>query len=504
MVTSHTFLTFLILLSLCSSWFPLLPFNHAYPLEKPASVPASTHPTVPQVAILQMYNGVHFFQRLGDLTRLNKQRYASRHGYEFIESTPHGTNGLFRQVPCDTEGSIKREGQPDCYIDNNQGWSIDRQRAPTFGKIKLTLAACAGRKNWWILWSDADAIIVNQTVKLESIIDDGYDMMMTVDWLMINAGVILWKCSDWNIQFLSKVYDERQFDKARALDQSALQSLLDGLHPRERDLHIKFVPKYALNVYLEEYRPGDFLVHMAGKLYEATENGLYAIANQLDLFSKVEDLEGIKSFFESRYLLGMYSGLCPIQLGQSQHDCKYGDPRRMKLNESLGSMSIPNRYRHVGLRYSWLKNWKDKYDAPDWNRKKKEMPVVEMPQIPLLAAEHDENSAPQVPTARKGTDGELNAGMMHEALSKRSEGATNNKQRSRVANAEVEEEKRVNPDVKPEEQAQAQEKGSALSWFSASLIIMVLLVVFLAGPGLLQKAKLMWKRRQSMRAHKAV
>ena len=32
---------------------------------------------------------------------------------------------------------------------------------------------------------------------------------------------------------------------------------------------------------------------------------------------------------------------------------------------------MPNRYRHVGLRYFWLGNWKDKYDVPGWNVFKK-------------------------------------------------------------------------------------------------------------------------------------
>lgn len=192
---------------------------------------------------------------------------------------------------------------------------------------------------------------------------------------MLNAGMLLIKCSDWSKQFLNSVYNARQFDTARALDQSSFQQHIDNLTKSEADEHIKVVPKYAINVYLEEYRPGDFLVHMAGKLYEATEAGLFAIANQLDILSMVDDKEDIKAFFRSPALLNYYSGLCPVKYGEKQHSCKQDDPRRIFLNETLGSMSYPNRYRHVGLRYYWLGDWKDKYDVSGWNTKRKPFPM---------------------------------------------------------------------------------------------------------------------------------
>lgn len=195
---------------------------------------------------------------------------------------------------------------------------------------------------------------------------------------MLNAGVLLIRCSDWSKQFLTSVYNARQFDKARALDQSSFQEHIDNLTKSETDEHIKVVPKYAINVYLEEYRPGDFLVHMAGKLYEATEAGLFAIANQLDILSMVDDKEDIEAFFRSPALLNYYCGLCPVKYGEKQRSCKRDDPRRIFLNESLGSMSYPNRYRHVGLRYYWLGDWKDKYDVPGWNKKRSPFPKQHM------------------------------------------------------------------------------------------------------------------------------
>lgn len=315
--------------------------------------------STPRIGLLHMHDGAWFFQRLGNLTLSNKRRYAKRWKYHMISVTPQGSSGIYDQ-----------RGTPISNFD------IDHSRAPTFGKIKLALAACEGRKDFWLLWSDADAMVVNQSVPLESIIDDHYDLIFAYDWLMLNAGMLLVKCTPWSIGFFSKVYNDRKFDKARALDQSALQKYLDDLkksNVREFSEHVKILPKYAMNVYLEEYRPGDFLLHMAGKLYESTENGLWAIARQFDVLSMVDDVNDIKAFFNTRYLLNYYSGTCDRRNGAN--DCKPDDGRRLKLNETLASMSTPKRYRHVALRYYFFPNgWTDPYDITGWKVKRKQLP----------------------------------------------------------------------------------------------------------------------------------
>lgn len=327
-----------------------------------------------KVVLLHMYDGVSFFRRLGHLTGSNKARYAARHGYDIVFSTPERTSGVLTVTECPPRspngsvpsGSVEGPDESGHCWREDSSFKIDPKRAPTFGKIKLTLAACMGRDEAWIFWSDADAMVINHTIPLESIIDDAYDIIFSYDWLMLNAGMLLIKCSEWALNFLQAVYDARKFDEARALDQSAFQEFFDNLTKTERDAHVKVLPKHSMNVYTEEYRPGDFLVHFAGKLYEATEPGLLAIVNQFDILSMTDDVEDIKAFFRGRYFLSYYSGTCPVKKGEKQKDCKPKDPRRMTLKEPLGSMSSPNRYRHVGLRYYWLGDWKDKYDVEGW------------------------------------------------------------------------------------------------------------------------------------------
>lgn len=133
-----------------------------------------------------MYNQVTFFQRLGFLTGTNKARYAARHGYDMIFSTPRKTAGIYKPISCDADRNTIVAGPDEngqCWQDDRH-FQIDHSRAPTFGKLKLALAACRGRQNGWLLWTDADALVVNQSVPLESIIDDGYDIMFAYDWLV--------------------------------------------------------------------------------------------------------------------------------------------------------------------------------------------------------------------------------------------------------------------------------------------------------------------------------
>lgn len=312
-----------------------------------------------QIAVLHMVDNVWFFQELAEITLRNKRRYATRHHFEMVVHTPRETSGLWEPADCNESGVVKR-GE-SCFKSTSD-FKLD-PRAPTFGKIKLALAACVARPDYWLLWLDADALFVNQSRSLLDVVDDAYDILIASDWFMINAGVLLLRCSEWNIAFLKKVYDARNYDKALALDQSALNDFISHADVKP---HVKHVPKWLINVYTEEYRPGDFIVHFAGKLYEATPWGIGDIARQFDVLSRVDDAEKIAHFFNTRYLLNYFSGTCVMgdPKKDPNRDCNPLDERRLRLPEPLGSFSVPNRYRQLEYRSPRLKEWKDPNDVP--------------------------------------------------------------------------------------------------------------------------------------------
>lgn len=311
-----------------------------------------------KIALLHMVNDVWFFQELAEITLRNKRRYAIRHDYEMVVHSPHETSGLWSTAECNADGAVNRGGR--CYIPT-KNFNLD-PRAPTFGKIKLAMSACVGRPDYWLLWTDADAMIVNQTLSLLEVVDDAYDIIIASDWFMVNAGVLLLRCSEWNIDFMNKLYETRSYDKALALDQSAFN---DFLGQPDIKPHVKHVPKWLINVYTEEYRPGDFILHFAGKLYEATPWGIGDIARQFDVLSRVDDVDKITYFFNTRYLLNYFSGTCVMGDPKSDpnRDCNPYDERRLRLPEPLLSFSYPNRYRQLEYRNPRLKNWRDPYDV---------------------------------------------------------------------------------------------------------------------------------------------
>lgn len=168
------------------------------------------------------------------------------------------------------------------------------------------------------------------------------------------------------------------------MDQSSFQAHLDALE--DVNAHVKFIPKHAMNVYTEEYQPGDFMLHMAGKLYEATEAGAVAIMRQFDTLSLADDVVDVAAFFDTPYLLNRFSGTCP----EKTDPCPPEDPSRLKLPEALGKFSKPNRYRHVGERYHWLKHWRDIYDIPDWNKGRVSPKPVTIPHTTKTESTHEE------------------------------------------------------------------------------------------------------------------
>jgi hypothetical protein len=330
---------------------------------EPAAGPAAPPALSPaRIALLHMVDDVWFFKDLANICHRNKKRYAARQGYELVVHTAHETSGLYKTADCAEAGAEHRgKGDGHCYVPDNS-FTLDK-RAPTFGKIKLAIAACIGRPDYWLLWTDADALIVNQTKSLLDIVDDAYDIIVASDWFMVNAGVMLMRCSEWNIDFMNKVYAAREFDHANALDQSAFGSFFEKPDVQP---HVKNVPKWLINVYTEEYRPGDFVIHFAGKLYEATPDGISAIARQFDVLSRVDDVEKIRSFFSTPYLLGYFSGTCVMGTPEQDpnRECLPNDPRRLKMDEPLGAFSEPNRYRQLEYRIPRMKDWKDPNDVP--------------------------------------------------------------------------------------------------------------------------------------------
>jgi hypothetical protein len=138
----------------------------------------------------------------GDFSSLNHHEYANKHGYSYIKK----------------------------IVKNNdyQNWH------PTWIKIDVLKTYLPLFE--YLVWIDADAVFVNQDVKIEDLISDDIDLILPkleVDkisgnmWTHTSTGLMVWKNSEWSNNMLNLLWDEpKQFRFEFFHEQSRLDELL--------------------------------------------------------------------------------------------------------------------------------------------------------------------------------------------------------------------------------------------------------------------------------------
>lgn len=147
--------------------------------------------------------------------------------------------------------------------------------------ILRELAKPAVERLHWLLWVDADTIILNPNIPAELFLPpetaDGewndIHMLVTYDWNGLNNGVFPIRVHPWSVSLLSAILAFRHYRPDADLtfrDQSAMAMLLE--EPAFRK-HVMHAPQRWYNAYRGEinetiapfqFRRGDFLVHFAG------------------------------------------------------------------------------------------------------------------------------------------------------------------------------------------------------------------------------------------------
>lgn len=130
----------------------------------------------------------------------------------------------------------------------------------------------------WLLWVDADTIILNPLIPIELFLPplgewDDVHVMVTNDWNGLNNGVFPIRVSTWSVTLFSAIVAFRHYRPTQQLtfrDQSAMDLLIQDEGFREG---VVYAPQRWFNGYQGEHnetlaphqvRRGDFLVHFAG------------------------------------------------------------------------------------------------------------------------------------------------------------------------------------------------------------------------------------------------
>lgn len=135
------------------------------------------------------------------------------------------------------------------------------------------------RRLQWLLWIDADTIVLNPHIPVERFLPpntkewEDVNLLVSHDFNGLNNGVFPIRVCPWSVELLSAVLTYRHYkpdDELVFRDQSAMGYLLET--PRY-ERHTVKVPQRWFNAYMGELnetlqpyqvRPGDLLVHFAG------------------------------------------------------------------------------------------------------------------------------------------------------------------------------------------------------------------------------------------------
>jgi len=134
-----------------------------------------------KIAIAQFYtNNVEY----GKLSEEINRTYCNRHGYTYITETD------------------------DQYIRTTIG-----DRAPTWFKPKFILDVFSKFDVDYVLFLDADAVVVDFSQKIEDFIDNEYDVVFTEDYghhSKMNGGVFLIKNTSWTKELMNRWWESAE------------------------------------------------------------------------------------------------------------------------------------------------------------------------------------------------------------------------------------------------------------------------------------------------------
>lgn len=136
----------------------------------------------------------------------------------------------------------------------------------------------------YIIWIDADAIIVQHNITFEEIIKkyQDIDLLLCSDIFFkkecINSGVMIIKNTEWSYQLFKKVWNNNKFEKGHNDQRVLLYEITKELYPESEPTLIfnqfcmlgKIHPKVMIfkenyfNTNILRYRSGDFILHLMG------------------------------------------------------------------------------------------------------------------------------------------------------------------------------------------------------------------------------------------------
>jgi mannan polymerase II complex MNN10 subunit len=189
-----------------------------------------------QIGVVSIAAGENY-KKLVEAGMANKEAYCLHHGYDWMFSD---------QVE-------------------------DPSRKIYWSKIALLQRMLDSTDYEWLVWIDADAMVMNFGHRLEDFIDEDYHLIIGEDMNGINSGIFFIRNCEWSKQFLQDVYNRTDCLSHHWPEQHAID--LEIHRCKENRAVTKIVPQRTFNSFCPElqptdglkvlYQPGDFILHFA-------------------------------------------------------------------------------------------------------------------------------------------------------------------------------------------------------------------------------------------------
>lgn len=202
------------------------------------------------------------FDGILDLTWPNKEAYAKKYGYHLVDGSRH----------------------------------IDTSRPPAWSKIKAVKHLLDNEHCDWVMWTDADTVIMNSEVRIQDFLpaDTTKHMLVGSDkGGGYNSGVFVFRNSDWSKHFLDEWWNMKDFVRPPGFslsgDNAAMKALLKSMEDRgDFDKYVLSPPRCTFNSFAkfltlgqsveimdhlteqewylddEHYHKSDFIAHIPG------------------------------------------------------------------------------------------------------------------------------------------------------------------------------------------------------------------------------------------------
>lgn len=143
--------------------------------------------------------------------------------------------------------------------------ALDTTRHPAWSKLLAVQAVLAEKPGAWVMWIDADAVVVNHRFRAETLVPKGFEAVFASDFNGLNSGIFLIHSSEWSRRFLETVFSLGDLHHAPdgfgpKWDQNTFKHVLQNFAGFADQ--VVLLPQNRMNSSLDTYVPGDFILHL--------------------------------------------------------------------------------------------------------------------------------------------------------------------------------------------------------------------------------------------------